>query len=821
MGGIDMGAAWRGRRGARLAPLVLGAALLLAACESSEDRAERHLASGLALIEQGEVSQGLLELRNAIRLMPDSIDARLAIARAERERGQIGAAFREFNQVSEREPDLLEPRLALARMALASDDWEVAERHGRAAEALDPAAAETRLVVAMLDYRDALMGEDRGAAAEAAGRLDDLLSDFREDRMAWRILIDHDLAEGTQLERGLERIEAALVEHPSAANFHEMRLQALNELGRVDELGVALNEMHEQFPDDEDALRRLITFLMATDEQPEAEAVLRRRADAPDASAEAVLQLVEFLSVTRDAETAQTEIAERIAAADGEAPLRWHVVGAGLRFNLGERQEAMDELSAVLDAAEPSEERETGRVDLARMKIMAGDEARARDIIAAVLEDDPRQVQALKLQGEWLIADDRPSEAVTALRSAQTRAPRDPEVALLLARAHEREGERQLAGERLAQAVEFSENGARESLIYARFLLTDDRVDAAEAVLTSAMRGAPDNGELMAAMGQVQLRRGDWDRVQRIIWQLRAQETEAARRVADALEAEALVRQGRTEDTVRFLEGLIGDGSGEDAALAALVQTQVRQGQIDGARNLVDERLAARPDDPTLRFLSAGLLVLDGDLDGAETIYRDLLASFPGAEAPLQVLYGLLEAQGRSDDAAALIDSVLEQAPDAVMPLMLRAARLERERDFEGAIEVYERLYARDRDNVVLANNLASLLATHRADDESVERAFNIARRLRGMEVPAFQDTWGWIQYRRGDHDDALRHLQPAAAGLPGDPFVQYHLGMVYHAMGRHGEARRQLELALELAADAQLPQFDAAREILDTLRSE
>ena len=821
MRGIDLGGVRFGGRGLRLAAILLASTLLVAACESSEDRAERHLSTGLALIEQGEVSQGLLELRNAIRLNPESTEARLAIARAERDRGDVGAAFREFQRVAEREPDLPEARLALARLALGSGEWEAAERHGRAAETLAPEDPETRLVVAMLDYRDAVMAEDRPAVSDAAGRIDALLGDFPEDRMAWRLLIDHDLDQGTELERGLARTEAALEQHADAPEFHEMRLRVLNELGRMEDLGAALQQMHAQFPQDDEALRRLITYLMATDAPSEAEAVLRRRADASDAPSEHVLQLVEFISATQDSDSALAEIEARLASADGDVPLQWHVVRHGLRFNRGDREEALDDLAAVLDAAEPSEERNSARVSLAQMAVAAGDEPRARDIVAAVLEDDSRQVEALKLQGGWLIEDDRPSEAVTLLRGAQTRAPRDPELALLLARAHEREGERGLAGERLAQAVEFSDNGPRESLLYARFLLADDRLDAADSVLTTALRGAPNNAELMAAMGQVQLRRGDWDRVQRLVWQLRAQDTEAARRAADALEAESLVRQGRAEDTIQFLEGLVADGSEEVAALAALVQTQVREGRIDGARSLLEERLSARPDDPTLQFLSAGLLVLDGELDEAEGIYRQILARFPAAEAPLRVLYGLLEAQGRTEDAAALIDEVLAEAPDAMMPLMLRAARLERERDFEGAIEVYERLYARNRDNIVLANNLASLMATHRTDDESIERAFNIARRLQGTQVPAFQDTWGWIQYRRGNPEEALSYLQPAASGLPQDPFVQLHLGMVYHALGRHGEARQQLERALDLAADAPLPQFDAAREVLETLQSE
>jgi len=96
-----------------------------------------------------------------------------------------------------------------------------------------------------------------------------------------------------------------------------------------------------------------------------------------------------------------------------------------------------------------------------------------------------------------------------------------------------------------------------------------------------------------------------------------------------------------------------------------------------------------------------------------------------------------------------------------------------------------------------------------------LERAATIARRLRDREVPQFQDTYGWIEYRRGNLDEALASLEPAAAGLPEDPLVQFHLGMVYAALDRADAARTSLTLALELAGDSPLPQFDIARDTL------
>ncbi|MFN3164874.1 MAG: tetratricopeptide repeat protein, partial [Pseudohongiellaceae bacterium] len=79
---------------------------------------------------------------------------------------------------------------------------------------------------------------------------------------------------------------------------------------------------------------------------------------------------------------------------------------------------------------------------------------------------------------------------------------------------------------------------------------------------------------------------------------------------------------------------------------------------------------------------------------------------------------------------------------------------------------------------------------------------YTIARRLRGSDVAAFQDTYGWIAQRLGNFEEALSYLEPAAEGLPEDPTVQYHLGVAYAAQGRSDAARAQFEKVASLAAD-------------------
>jgi predicted Zn-dependent protease len=244
----------------------------------------------------------------------------------------------------------------------------------------------------------------------------------------------------------------------------------------------------------------------------------------------------------------------------------------------------------------------------------------------------------------------------------------------------------------------------------------------------------------------------------------------------------------------------------------------VRAGDLKAAREFLTEQQAKAPDDPQLKLLSAGLSVLENDPAAAEAVYRDLIVALPQEESPVRALYALLIWQGRPDEATAVLQAGLERIPGSATLRMIRAGELEKANDIDGAIALYEAIYAENSGNMIVANNLASLMGAHRSDPESLEKAFAIARRLRGLEVPAFQDTYGWIEYRRGNYAEALASLEPAAKGLPDDPLVQYHLGKTYLALERPAEARTAFERALEIAGENPLPQFEDARTILATL---
>ena len=793
---------------------MLVAMLALAGCQSSEEKAEGYFQSGMTLLAAGDEDRALVEFRNVFKYNGFHKEARKIYADTVLKRGDVGEAYGQYLRLIEQYPDTPEVRLTLAELAIGRGDWEEAERHGREAIRLAPDMPGVAGIAVALDYRTAVMANDGAARQAAAERARALLGPEPDNRLARRLVIDY-LMTGLTPAAALPEIDRALEREPDALDLHVMKFRLLAKANDIEGTGAQLKTMFERFPDNQEVRGALIGWYLAQKDIDGAEAFLRQLAGDITGPAEGHLAVVQLLQTARGPEAAATELDRLIAANEGttNADL-YRALKAGLDFEAGRQTEAIAAMETLLAAAEPSDQTRRIKVMLARMLEGTGNRVGARARIEEVLTEDATMTEALKMRAAWLIDADKPGDAIIDLRAALDQSPRDSAILTLMATAHERDGNPELAGERLALAVDVSGAGADESLRYAGFLMRQNRPQVAEKVLTDARNANPANIGVLTQLAQIHVSAQNWAAAKDIAAALRQIGTPEAETAVQALQAAILLGEGRTEDGLAFLQGQIGQGD-DMRAIALIVQTQVRNGKVAEARSYLDGEIAKRPDEPQLQLLSAGLHTLAGEADAAEAIFRDLIAKDPKAEAPARLLYGLLLAGGRKDEATAVLDAAVAAQPASGTFAWMKAGELERSGDIDGAIAIYERLYAQDSANVIVANNLASLITTHRDDAESLERAFAIARRLRGSDVPAFQDTYGWIEYRRGNLTEALTYLEPAAVGLSEDALTQFHLGMTYAGLKRPEDARRVLTQALELAGSSPLPQFEVARQTL------
>lgn len=806
-----------------LAAGLLASTLMLSGCESSEEKAERHFQSALTLLEAGDQDRALVELRNVFQLNGFHREARETYIAIQLERGNMREATGQLLRLVEQYPDTLEARQKLAELALMRGDWLEFDRHGHAAVELDPAPVASRAIAAALAYRAALSGRSPEGRAEAADLARAVLAEAPDNPIAQRIVIDALMA-GDSVAQALPEIDRLLAEEPDNEEFHMLKFRLLVQQEETEAVGEQLREMHRRFPQNEAVRQWLLSWYLGRNDLDGAEAFLRSLAGPDDGPIEGHVAVVQMLQATRGAAAARAELT-RLAEATRATPTGafWRALGAVQDYSEGRRQEAVAELETVLKDAPENEQTHRIKVMMAQILLSEGNPVGARARIEEVLTADPGHVDALKMRAAWRIAEDKPGEAIVDLRAALNQAPRDAQVLTLMAQAHEREGARDLAGERLALAVEVSGNAPEESLRYARFLLRegqgDGRTYVAETVLNDARRASPGHVGVLELLGEIQIANRNEERAQEIIATLSAQTDPAAAEAARRLETAMVLARGRNEESLAFLQGMIEQGDTDLRTLAVMMDAQLRAGKPQEARSFLQERLTQDPQNPELLQMLAILEGLLGNVEAAETAYRQVLDLVPAAENTVRLYYSLLISAGRDDEAGELLRTARASKPKSLMLGWLLAGHVERAGDTDAAIGIYEELYALDTSNTVIANNLASLITTHRQSPEDLERAFAIARRLRGLEAPAFQDTYGWIEFRRGNIEEALRYLEPAAAGLPENALAQFHLGMAYAATpGREADAIAALTRALELGEDSGLPQMETARQKRDEL---
>ncbi|MCX7888546.1 MAG: tetratricopeptide repeat protein [Rhodobacteraceae bacterium] len=802
------------------AVLLLCGAALLGACDSAEERAEKHFQSGMELLAAGDVDRALVEFRNVFQLNGKHHDARAVYARTLRERGELAESYSQYLRLVEQYPDDLEGRRALAEMAAESGDWDEVERHVTEALRVAPGDAGAQAVAIALRYARAAAGDDTEAQGKAAAEADAMLARAPANRFLHRVVIDHAL-KGKDFAGALRRIETALAVLPADPGLHALRVSALAALG--DEAGVeaALIEMRNRFPGDRSADEALLRWYVARGESAKAEGLLRDRIAAPGSTPAAVVDLLRFIASDRGPQAALAEADARIAA--GETAIEVEAARDALRFDLGDRDGAVAALQAALAAAAPSDAARDARAALAEMLGRMGNETGARALVEEVLAEDSGNVLAVRLKADALIRADAIGEAINLLRAALEQNPRDPSLMTLLARAHERNGSRDLMRDMLARAAEASGNAPEESMRYARVLIQGENLAAAEDVLIAALRTTPGEVRLLGLLGEVYLRMRDWARAGGVADALDRSGDPAAAQVAIGLRAAAVGGRESAEQALDYLKDLAEKGEGGLSTRIALIRAQLGQGKTAEALAAAERLAAENPADRSIGFVHAYVLDAAGRRAEAEAAYRALLAD--GGSEPriwLALYRNVLADPARFDEAGRILDEAAAANPGAAEIRWARAGHAERAGDIEGAIAIYEGLYAEDSNDPIVANNLASLLAGYRTDAESLARAEVIARRLRGSEVPAFQDTYGWIAFRRGNAEEARAPLEKAAAALTGDASVQYHLGMVYAALGLKPEALAQFDRAIAAAgAGSRLPDAARAAEEAARLRAE
>jgi len=188
-----------------------------------------------------------------------------------------------------------------------------------------------------------------------------------------------------------------------------------------------------------------------------------------------------------------------------------------------------------------------------------------------------------------------------------------------------------------------------------------------------------------------------------------------------------------------------------------------------------------------------------GQVPQARERYESAIRTVPGSPLAYQRLAQIQIAEGDRAAAMATLQSGIEATKRSGLLVLTLAAVQQEAGDYDAAIAAYEEVLKTHPGAESAANNLAMIIADHRAEDPAdLARARELVAQFEGSERAAFLDTAGWVQYRSGNYERAAELLKKAIGLEEATPERQFHLGMAYLKSGRAEEGKALLTSAVE-----------------------
>ena len=319
----------------------------------------------------------------------------------------------------------------------------------------------------------------------------------------------------------------------------------------------------------------------------------------------------------------------------------------------------------------------------------------------------------------------------------------------------------------LHKAVESKPDNQSLRLTYARLLVDIKEYDKARVEFEILHQAAPDDAELLYTLGLLSLESQRLDDAEKYMM--------------------ALIRLNEREGEAQYYMGRIYENRKQyDIAIDWYQQVHIGDFQFDARLRIAD------------MLGQSGQIVealehLDAMLDGSQS---------NGSLVRIYVAKGeLLRIARRYEDSMAVFNTALEIVPgnsDLLYSRALVAERLGKIDQLEADLKF---ILKTEPDNAHALNALGFTLADQ--TDRYEEAHAYLKRAIEIMpDDPAIIDSLGWVNYRLGNHDEAIRLLRMALSRFD-DAEIAAHLGEVLWVVGEQEEARGIWQKALKKSPDA------------------
>jgi len=743
--------------------LLVSTALALGlACRDSA-RAKAHVDKGNQYLERNLFTEAANEYQEAVRIAPDFAEAHYRLGLVEVQREHPAAAMKSFSRAVDLDPRNQDARVRLGNLLVASTQYSEAR-----------------------EQAEAVLRENR---LSAAGH--HLLGQVALHQMQY-----------IEAENELRRAIELAPRDPQA--YADLGLTQLLDA----EYGAAEKSFQtavEIMPDDPQTFINLSNFYKGRDERDRAEHVLRegmtRNATATELAialaslyvenahwqdAKPILDKLE--TDQHDFPSGRRGVAEFfLAQGDATAALdRFRALVTTNDHDLSAAKKVAEcylQLSRWQDANDWIEQRDSGQRDLDFQLL------RARSDLGALRLQDAR------------------SELQKLLRDS----PDVPALYYYLAQVYVRQEETGQAQQAFAQALRVQPGYVPALLGLANISLQQNDSDGALRYASQVIATSFWLADAHAAAGSAYLIRGDADQAKRafeLAAGLNARNPEIQERLG-----RVYTDQKAYSEAEQAYERSLTLAPDYAPALNGLADLLVKEGNPTQAVTRLGRQIALRRNSYQLQVAKAEFCISRTDWSCAERSYAEALRLNPYYINGYLALAHIYAATGRSDATIREYEAARGKFPEYLPTYILLSQVYEYLGNPDRAEQICREALKIDPNFYLALSNLARLYVEHGGP---LADALELAQRAKSQqpEDPNVNDTLGWTYYKQGMYHLAAPVLEAAVAKSPQVAKFQFHLGLVYVAVGQTDQARSSLQTALNLGLSA-----DQARSAQEALR--
>lgn len=768
--------------------IILLSAFAWTACGGPEERKAKYFARANEYIEAANYPKARVALRNVLKIDPKDADAYVLFARVEEKEKNWRNAVQLYQEAVRLDPGHTAALITLGKYYL---EARLTEHVAEAADAVLKKEPRHPQANALKIASQAMTEE---AVPSAILKAEALAKEFPTEPDVAILL--------ATLYDQLRRYRNAEVTLRRALDAHPKDLDLLNNLNAVltrvnDVVGaeMIIRRMIDVEPESIDHRLRLVRFYIQQAAYDKAEAVLRNAVALDPNSDQRRLALADFFMSRKNVPSAEQVLLDATAQLPYSSQLQFGL--AALYKKTGQDAKARERYAALVQEYKDKPVGLEAKVKLAEMDFQAGKQIEAERQVQNVLRENPRSSDGLTLLGRMELARRNGKDAVQAFRTLLHDQPELATVHYLLGQAYQLTGETNLAKESFERAVALYPDQVDAKRSLAVLESRSGRYRQARARLDDLLKQRPDDVAALDMLMTLDLVMKNWSGAEETLGRIRHVAAES--HVALMAEGRLYEAQRHLNDAMNAYERAAALVPNEPEPLLSLVKLEVAQGHKVRSQARLETLLAARPDHPFAHGLLGEVLSVSGTHEEAVLHYGEAARLNPKWITPWLNWATLSLSRKRPDVAVQVLHEGLKANPDSEELYMLLASAHFEQGQIDLAMAAYETTLRLNPRNLLAANNLAVLFVDHKGDPSSLQRAFALSR---GFEKeaphPLFIDTLGWVRFKMGQQEEAIRLMKDAVAKSPDISVMNYHLGMAFFQSGQRAEARTYLSKALK-----------------------